>query len=103
MRFIIICLLMVSVCYGQGKTHKAVYDSSVDTLAEKIIKGAESPMENVYNPSVDSLAIPILSIYDLEKLNVVIMKQFDLTEQSKYNNILKELQRLIAEAKKRKK
>lgn len=95
MRFIIICLLMVSVCYGQTKTTRI-------KNAEVVNIGGEKEGVEVIN-KVDSLSLPLLSIADMEKLNVVIMKQFDLTEQSRYNNILKELQRLIAEAKKRKK
>lgn len=52
---------------------------------------------------VDSVTVdtPILSINDMEKLNQVIMKQFDLTENSKYLVILKELQTLIAEGQKK--
>ncbi len=46
---------------------------------------------------------PLFSIADMEKLNVVIMKQFDLTEQGKYQIILKEIQTLIAEGQKKRK
>ncbi len=51
----------------------------------------------------DSLTMdtPILSIADMERLNTVIMKQFDLTENSKYLIILKELQAIIAEGQKK--
>jgi len=59
-----------------------------------------NPKEKV---PVDSVTIdtPILSIADMEKLNTVIMKQFDLTENSKYMAILKELQALIADGQKK--
>lgn len=55
----------------------------------------------------DSLDIKTISIRELEgyllRINTVAMKQFDLTEKVKHENILKEIQAIYAEADKKRK
>lgn len=56
---------------------------------------------------IDSTDIKTISFKELNqyltRINVVAMKQFNLTEQNKYNEILKELQAILQEADKKRK
>lgn len=63
--------------------------------------GQNKTTNDPIKPDSVTVDTPILSIADMERLNTVIMKQFDLTENSKYLIILKELQAIIADGQKK--
>lgn len=71
---IILTTLISSICFGQTE--------KIDTIK--------------------TISIKELTEY-LTRVNVVAMKQFNLTEQNKYNEILKELQAILQEADKKRK
>lgn len=73
----IACILIATTCFGQGTSAKP--DTTVKANT------------------------PLLTIEDINKLNLVIMKQFDLTQADKYDLILKEIQALILAATERRK
>jgi len=53
--------------------------------------------------STDTATITVKQLQGyLERINLVAMKQFNLTEQGKYQEILKELQAILSEAEKKK-
>ena len=52
--------------------------------------------------TVKTISVKELTEY-LERVNLVAMKQFNLTEQNKYNEILKELKAILQEADKKRK
>lgn len=91
MRKIIIALsllLITGICFGQKKDNKL--QAPKDTLSKS-----------------DSLNMPIVSMAELNqyliRINLVAMKQFDLTQQAKHQEILKELQAILVEVEKKSK
>lgn len=82
------------------------------TISEKQLKVLSDAIKakSIYGSDtlkVDSLEIKSISIKELEsylqRISIVAMKQFDLTEKAKYDNIFKELQAIYLEADKKRK
>lgn len=57
--------------------------------------------------SVNKDTVPVVSLVEMSqylgRINIVAMKQFDLTEQAKHQEILKELQAILAEVERKSK
>lgn len=90
MRLLFISLFISTLCFGQNGS-LATNDKRIGQNAIKI----------------DSLDEKTISIKELEsyltRISIVAMKQFDLTEKAKYDNIFKELQAIYTEADKKRK
>lgn len=59
-------------------------------------------VDTTKTPSVDSMDLKVISMKEfnayLDRINVVAQKQFNLTEVKKFEQILKEIQSVYAEA-----
>lgn len=90
MRLLFISLFISTLCFGQG-------DTLLHTNSKQI----------GYKSAIDSLDMKVVSMKELEsylqRISIVAMKQFDLTEKAKYDNIFKELQAIYLEADKKRK
>lgn len=62
------------------------------------VGGAGTSSKMISKPDSISNSTPLLSIDDLEQLDWVIKKQFDLTEEWKYKEILAMVKKLLAES-----
>jgi hypothetical protein len=88
-------ILIATTSFAQSKT--SISEGGSGTSARIDTSEAKAKSNEV------RLDTPLLTLEDINKLNLVIMKQFDLTEGNKYDAIVKELQALIKEATERRK
>lgn len=81
MKLLFIALFISTICFGQDST-KA-------------------------KPAIDSLDLKVISVNEfvgyMNRVNLIIMKQFDLTEQEKYLRINKEINAVIDEINRKRK
>lgn len=105
---LIITILFSGVCFGQETVAirpggKIEYNKIKPLHAGQI--GFESENDTTKTPAVDSMDLKVISMNEfnlyLERISIVAMKQFNLTEKSKYDAILKELLQIQAEADKK--